>query len=1521
MRVILCILTLTCMAILATSSHLSAADDAPTSSFSDPKNDLVYIYSMLPVPPEKYIGYVDVIACEAEKTVDSLNFRISANSSIPQLSDTVFWTILLDENNDPSDNCLDHPTMGVDTMYTVIYDSSTGSWKIERATYEPEGWWRVRPTDATWGLTSSVLVVHISIPLAELGELGDVVPWKVMTETFNGATIGDLAPEARLAYLGDLAPEPEIYNPDNGSWISGATGIGAVEVWDAGDIASTSFEYSPDGGATWHYISRDYGGDANTYPCESYDASRDGWGTVWDTICLAEGWYCIRATMTDLLGQPGQSQIMVYLDPMPPTQTILQPGFDQMVSGTTAITAGGWDLGIGGVVFSVFEVNASSGIEKNVPHTPQGYGCLPASAAASLLWLDNYTSEAGEKPFDDVVPEGLEEPEKITEKLNEMFKTDNRDPAGSIGTHLTSDVEAVSGLKKYIEERKDAGMKGDFVVKAFGRKKTATYDTLPANTDWVQFYRTMLPHEDILLLLQGTKKNGGYWGHAVTANSFRPSFMLLWTSDGCIWEPVPPYTIDFMDHNDDTGYRAVEMDREGNITGLEEYYDELSKNDQNISGMIVVSPKTNYEELLDALKENRTTPCDWRPVGYSESPVGIVTIPFPVFVSEWDTTNVVDGSYLLKSTAINRAGNSASDITWITVDNNAPCTTKTIGTPKYKEGYYLTPDTEITLSANDGCGIGVDLIYYRIWNNGTWSDWTRQHCAPVVVTGTTGTMSRSFADIDCSVSFTLPGTCIHHIEYYATDLLNNTEDVQSQTHIVDNEAPVTIKTVGYPGYAMNATVFGEERLVTVITNETLIALNASDNCCRIKSITLRNNNTKKRYHVKMIFKKDGTRSYSGHIIKPNKSSKFNPIFSGKKVSVTISEYIGRKRIPVVPEFELTCQHLGLIAVLGGGKYEYDEKSGCYRHNTSAGPPSPFRIDDLLLEEFCLKKCSNHSEVTCWSGVASTRYPDYYEGTGSWTPNEYSEPFTLDGNGIHLLGYYSLDNLGNTEEVNTTEGINSDIFFLTEQSLEPFFVTPSNDSLVYGNVTLRAGEASGSRVSHARFSYSTDGVNWTYISVDCDGSEPTVGGELARASDWGDGWSVYWDTSDMEEGLYHIRVEMYGLEGIGAAQISIYLDPTPPMPEIRTPLDEDVVCGSVQLSTYSADEDISRVLWEYSNKTQYYEKDIEKKIQFHYCRNIDGRNLSEVCCGPTSAASCLKYWATHGYSSITGNGTINQSQLVNRLARLMKTDENGTTDSNFKKGIEDYLNERGCGCSNPHGLRVGVETNKSRLTFARYRDELEANREDVLWGYEWNYNNNTTGHWVVGKSVNNTRRADGSHEVDIMCPTFGNVSNVSMYDNGTLYRPDVMGRWRYPSIMVTVSEKGSYESPVWVEIANVTDPAGGWAATWDTTDIADGYYFIRATAVDRAGNEGTDTMVVRVDNAALPPKGDLNGDGEITAADAVIALAIAAGSYPFDALADVSGDGQVTSLDALMILQAAGGAINIRSGEICTVVQP
>ena len=75
-------------------------------------------------------------------------------------------------------------------------------------------------------------------------------------------------------------------------------------------------------------------------------------------------------------------------------------------------------------------------------------------------------------------------------------------------------------------------------------------------------------------------------------------------------------------------------------------------------------------------------------------------------------------------------------------------------------------------------------------------------------------------------------------------------------------------------------------------------------------------------------------------------------------------------------------------------------------------------------------------------------------------------------------------------------------------------------------------------------------------------------------------------------------------------------------------------------------------------------------------------------------------------------------------------------------------------------------------------------------------------------------------------------------------------------------------------------------------------------------QGSKTITV----VELRIKGDLDGNNEITPADAVIALQITVGSRLYDGAmltaADMNNDGMVTSIDALMILQAAVGAIEV-----------
>jgi hypothetical protein len=222
-----------------------------------------------------------------------------------------------------------------------------------------------------------------------------------------------------------------------------------------------------------------------------------------------------------------------------------------------------------------------------------------------------------------------------------------------------------------------------------------------------------------------------------------------------------------------------------------------------------------------------------------------------------------------------------------------------------------------------------------------------------------------------------------------------------------------------------------------------------------------------------------------------------------------------------------------------------------------------------------------------------------------------------------------------------------------------------------------------------------------------------------------------------------------------------------------------------------------------------------------------------------------------------NGTdkyINQSEFVDELARLMGLDASGTTGAEVKKGIEDYLNRTGNGCNNESGLKVTLVKHNpptTKLNYSRWKKELKDNKEDVIWGYKGVCN-----HWITAASFNNTVQTDTNgnkyHEVDFMCPTFGH-DTARMYLNGTLYRPNCAGRWRFPDEIITVSKKkdDSYFNG-WNYIDKVTDPADGWLTKWETSNVPNGYYNIRATAVDEDGHQEYMTINIKVENPNNAP---------------------------------------------------------------------
>jgi len=145
--------------------------------------------------------------------------------------------------------------------------------------------------------------------------------------------------------LPDTPPQPCIVEPSN-SWVlfdpdwktivicEKDIVLQAVELNLAEDIVSTVFEYSKDK-INWIEIGRDdYPGFEGIFlPDPGGMIGDTGWSTRWDLSEMEEGFYYIRATMTDERGQAGSHVKKVYYDPTPPMPRIVKPSFEETVGG------------------------------------------------------------------------------------------------------------------------------------------------------------------------------------------------------------------------------------------------------------------------------------------------------------------------------------------------------------------------------------------------------------------------------------------------------------------------------------------------------------------------------------------------------------------------------------------------------------------------------------------------------------------------------------------------------------------------------------------------------------------------------------------------------------------------------------------------------------------------------------------------------------------------------------------------------------------------------------------------------------------------------------------------------------------------------------------------------------------------------------------------------------------------------------------------------------------------------------
>lgn len=164
-----------------------------------------------------------------------------------------------------------------------------------------------------------------------------------------------------------------------------------------------------------------------------------------------------------------------------------------------------------------------------------------------------------------------------------------------------------------------------------------------------------------------------------------------------------------------------------------------------------------------------------------------VTPPFSINFPE-------QSRHQLWITCSDALGNEATDYEEFIVDNTPPETIKHYGEPFFsnESAEWISNLTPIWFNAYDQGPhpSGVANTYYRITMVDDQDCWDS-----IVCDNTTGVGDWQEYD---NLNITIPEQSCHLIEYYSTDNVNNTEEINKQCTFVDTTPPVTNKTVGDP---------------------------------------------------------------------------------------------------------------------------------------------------------------------------------------------------------------------------------------------------------------------------------------------------------------------------------------------------------------------------------------------------------------------------------------------------------------------------------------------------------------------------------------------------------------------------------------------------------------------------------------------------------------------------------------------------------------------------------------------------
>lgn len=503
-----------------------------------------------------------------------------------------------------------------------------------------------------------------------------------------------------------------------------------------------------------------------------------------------------------------------------------------------------------------------------------------------------------------------------------------------------------------------------------------------------------------------------------------------------------------------------------------------------------------------------------------------------------------------------------------------------------------------------------------------------------------------------------------------------------------------------------------------------------------------------------------------------------------------------------------------------------------------------------------------------SGVVKGNGGEGYEFTYDWDTSQMPDC-------CYLLRVTMEDKHG---RANTTDHIN---IALSNHDPQPVFLNPGEDDTVQGTILLEVEDASLDQGSDVicttwEYCYATDesqcsGDDWNLILQDCD---PV-----------GDTWRLWWDTNQVQDCFYTIRATMEDEHGrIGVSYLHVGVGNDPPVVEIEQPYNNDLLCednpvsGNVTVrakdTQQATDIEAATFRYYYDTNQDCVANDGNSWVQFGYdgTKEMVGGNATFEVNWDTSQLNDCCYivrvyisdlHALNGYDTLcvalTNHNPVPEITQPEGNTTISGTQRIIAQDTGFDLGNDINLPGHGnvtfeYATADQNCQQVGQWTDMGATV------TQVGSPPDRTWYVDWDTTqvedcfhlirvtledkHGRTGTTAICVGVaNNPPQPRMTAPPDATPCTAGEVSGnidlVAVDDkaNSTV-QSCVFEIWDDFNQNCTADEGNT----TWVAIGSGTLSAGNWTLDWDTTDVPDECYLVRANMTDIHGLGNVSTHI-------------------------------------------------------------------------------